>query len=102
RVPSAKQGMFSISSLITWHWSLFLRARAGRLLPRLPFGLAEAAGLERLYHTQGLFGRAPDVQVVHDRVAQNAFRVDHEQPAQGDALILDQHAVGARDFARLI
>jgi hypothetical protein len=37
---------------------------------------------------------------VDDRVAQDAFGVDDEEAAQRDALVLDEHAVVARDALR--
>src|ERR687885_2362296 len=66
------------------------------LLARVPLGLAQAAGLERLDDSQRLLGRAPDVEVVDDGVAKRALGVDDEEAAQRDALVLDEHAVVAR------
>src|SRR5919202_4349061 len=70
------------------------------LLARVPLGLAQAAGLERLDDAQRLVGRAPDVEVVDDGVAQRPLGVDDEEAAQRDALVLDEHAVVARHRLR--
>src|ERR1051326_3427508 len=71
-----------------------------RLLTGLPFSLAESAGLQRVNHTQRFFRRAADVQVMHDFVTQHAFGIDHEEAAQRDAFILNQHAVIRRYLLR--
>ena len=64
-----------------------------RFLTRSPFCLAKTASLQSLDHSQGLFCRASNVQIVNDLVAQDAFGIDHEQTTQRDAAIFNQHAV---------
>src|ERR1043165_5669074 len=83
-------------SLITYHSLSDFQS----LLARMPLGLAQPAGLERLDDAQRLLGGATDVEVVDDRVAQHAFGVDDEEAAQRDALLLDEHAVVARHLLR--
>ena len=73
-----------------------------RLLPWLPFCLAQTAGLQRLNHTQSLFSGASDVQIMHDLVTKNSFRIDNEKSAQRNATVLDQYAVVARDILRRV
>src|ERR1043165_6262992 len=67
--------------------------RADRFLTRPPLSLTQATGLQRLDHAQRLFGRTANIQIVNDFVAQYAFRIDDEQAAQRDALVVDQHTV---------
>src|ERR1051326_1975362 len=71
-------------------------------LPRLPLSLAESAGLQSLNHAQRFFSRTSHVQIVHDFVTKNAFRIDHEETAQRDAATLDQNAIVARNFLRCV
>src|SRR6185503_14754657 len=73
-----------------------------RFLPRSPLCLAKPAGLQGLNHAQGLFSRAPDVQVVDHFVAQNTFRVYYEQPAKRNAFVFDQDAIVACDLFRRV
>src|ERR1044071_7904585 len=70
------------------------------LLTRTPLGLAQTAGLQSLYDAQRLVGRAPDVEVVYDRVAERPLGVDDEEAAQRHSLVLDEHAVVARHRLR--
>lgn len=58
--------------------------------------------LEGLDQTQGLVDVAADGQVVDGDLAQGALGVDDEEATQGDALVLDQHAVVARDLEVLV
>lgn len=73
---------------------------------RLPAGGADLAvlvgELEGLDEAQGLVDVAADGQVVDGDLAEHALGVDDEQAAQGDALVLDQHAVVAGDLEVLV
>src|SRR5712671_2147834 len=64
-----------------------------RFLTWPPFRLAKPAGLQGLDDAQGFFGRTSNVQIMNDFVAQHAFRIDHEQTAQCDAFVFDEHAI---------
>src|SRR5437867_643504 len=75
--------------------SLSLRVKC--LLTRLPLCLTQAAGLQRLNHSQSFLGGASDVQIVYNFVPQNSFGIDNEEAAQGDATIFNQHTVVARN-----
>src|SRR5687767_5804718 len=69
------------------------------LLPGRPIGSAEAAGLQALQDAQGFVDRASDVQVVDDRILENAFRVDDEQTAKGDVRFFHQDVVCTGQFS---
>ena len=71
-----------------------------RFLTRPPFRLAQTTGLQSLNHTQGFFSRTANVQIVDDLVTQRPFRIDHEQTAQRNAALFDEHAVVARHLFR--
>lgn len=58
--------------------------------------------LEGLDQTQGLVDVAADGQVVDGDLAEGALGVDDEETAQGDAFLLDQDAVVARDLEVLV
>lgn len=58
--------------------------------------------LEGLDQAQGLVDVAADGQVVDGDLTQGALGVDDEEAAQRDALLLDQHAVVARDLEVLV
>src|SRR3982751_298086 len=58
-----------------------------------PVGRAKAAGLETLKDAKRLVDRASDVQVVDDRILQDAFRVDDEKPAKSNVRIVHQDVV---------
>lgn len=72
----------------------------------LPVGGADLAvlvgELEGLDETEGLGDVAADGQVVDGDLAQGALRVDDEETAQGDTLLLDQDAVVAGDLEVLV
>lgn len=73
---------------------------------RLPAGGADLAvligELEGLDQAQGLVDVAADGQVVDGDLAQGALGVDDEEAAQGDALLLNQHAVVAGNLEVLV
>ena len=72
--------------------------RVQRFLTRLPFCLAETAGLQCLNHSKRFFSRTSDIQIVNDLVTKNAFRIDNEESAKCDTAVFDQHAIVARDI----
>ena len=75
--------------------------RLHRLLALVPVRGAHLAvfvrELERLEQTERLVDGAPHREVVDRDLAEGAFGVDEEEPAEGDAFVLDEHAVVARD-----
>jgi hypothetical protein len=71
-------------------------------LPRLPVGRAQSAGLQSLKHAKRFIDRASDVQIVNDRILQHAFRIDDEQPAQGDVRFFDQDVVFLSELAAYV
>jgi hypothetical protein len=58
--------------------------------------------LEGLDEADGLLDRAADGQVVDGNLAEGALRVDDEEAAKGDALVLEKDAVVAGDLVRLV
>jgi hypothetical protein len=58
--------------------------------------------LEGLDEADGLLDRAADGQVVDGDLAEGALRVDDEEAAKGDALVLEKDAVVAGDLVRLV
>jgi hypothetical protein len=73
---------------------------------RVPVGGADLAvlvgELEGIDETEGLVDAAADGQVVDGDLPQDAVRVDEEQAAQGNALLLDQDAVVLADGVVLV
>ena len=77
-----------------------MRVRLHAFASRVPVGwtdfpvlVGELAGLQ---DAQGLVDRAANRQIVDGGVTDEAFRVDEEEPAEGNRVI-DQHAVRARN-----
>jgi hypothetical protein len=72
----------------------------------VPVGGADLAvlvgELEGIDETEGLVDAAADGQVVDGDLPQDAVRVDEEQAAQGNALLLDQDAVVLADGVVLV
>lgn len=53
--------------------------------------------LDSLNQSQCLVNASANRQVVDSLLAHHSFRIDDEQTAQGDALLLDQHIVVGRN-----
>lgn len=83
-----------------------LGVRLHGIVARLPAGGADLAvlvgELEGLDQTQRLVDVAAHGQVIDRDLAQGALGVDDEEAAQRDALLLNQHAVVARDLEVLV
>ena len=54
--------------------------------------------LEGLDETDGLIDGTTDGEIVDSNLAENTLGVNDEETAEGDALVLEQHAVVARDL----
>ena len=83
-----------------------LGRRLDRVHTRVPVGGAHLAvlvcELERIDETQGLVDTAANRQVVDGDLPQDTIRINEEQAAQGNALLLDQHAVVLADGVVLV
>ena len=58
--------------------------------------------LEGLHETESLLDGAADGQVVHGDLTQDTLGVDNEKTTESNTLLLDQHAIAARDLLRLV
>src|SRR5262245_12083031 len=69
-----------------------------RLLTWFPLRLAKSTSLQRRDHSQRLFGRTTNVEIVNDFVTEDAFGVDDKETTQGNPAALNQDAVVVGDF----